>query len=371
MPEVIFTLRTLTPLFLAGADHRTAELRAPSFRGLMRYWQRALLGGLAPLATVKEIESAVFGATDRGSAVVVRVSAPSQQPAEFSEQISVKTGGIWRATGKGYLLWTMAKSGRVERENFKAARRYFPAGTTFRVTLSARGSDCARLDQAVLAFWLLTHLGGIGSRARRCAGSLAVQSVEGTYTSPGPFCSPEQTLQDARALKHFLEEGIKEARTMTRSAVIQALTCEIAARKLPAEVAEQELAQKIKHLGQHPDGSPFDILAPGICRIWVLQDTQPWPSAEIAMTRLGQSLQEYRSHIALEQRKIFGLPLPPLIFNRRRASPLLLRVVELQKGCYAGLAVLFKTTSAGVLPADYRLIDTWIGTFREVQEVVF
>ena len=46
MQQVTFTLRTITPLFLAGADQTTAELRAPTFRGLMRYWYRALIGGV-------------------------------------------------------------------------------------------------------------------------------------------------------------------------------------------------------------------------------------------------------------------------------------------------------------------------------------
>src|SRR2546421_12182581 len=79
MQEVTFTLRTLTPLFLAGADQTKAELRAPTFRGLMRYWQRALVGGLfgtdrKGLEKVSEAETAVFGATDTGSAVSVKVS---------------------------------------------------------------------------------------------------------------------------------------------------------------------------------------------------------------------------------------------------------------------------------------------------------
>src|SRR5712692_3661971 len=115
MQEVTFTLRTLTPLFLAGADQTAAELRAPSFRGLMRYWQRALVGGLVGttpqgLETVKKTETTVFGATDTGSAVQIRVSGASTEPREFTEQISVKVGGRWQATGKGYLLWSMARS---------------------------------------------------------------------------------------------------------------------------------------------------------------------------------------------------------------------------------------------------------------------
>jgi CRISPR-associated protein Cmr1 len=32
MQDVTFDVQTITPLFLAGADQATAELRAPSFR---------------------------------------------------------------------------------------------------------------------------------------------------------------------------------------------------------------------------------------------------------------------------------------------------------------------------------------------------
>jgi CRISPR-associated protein Cmr1 len=41
------TLETVTPVFLGGADPRGApELRPPAFRGAMRYWLRAALGGV-------------------------------------------------------------------------------------------------------------------------------------------------------------------------------------------------------------------------------------------------------------------------------------------------------------------------------------
>src|SRR2546421_9149932 len=183
MQEVTFTLQTITPLFLAGADQTRAEIRAPTFRGLMRYWQRALVGGLVGtgqegLKQVMQAETDVFGATDTGSAVSIKVSGVSGEPREFNEQISVRVAGKWQATGKGYLLWSMAKSGREDKGNLKPARWYYPPGTSFQVRLSARGQDETKLKQAVAAFWLLTHLGGIGSRSRRCAGSLAVQTVK-------------------------------------------------------------------------------------------------------------------------------------------------------------------------------------------------
>jgi CRISPR-associated protein Cmr1 len=340
MQEVIFTLRTLTPLFLAGADQTAAELRAPSFRGLMRYWQRALVGGLVGttpqgLEKVKATETAVFGATDTGSAVSLKVSAASSEPKEFTEQISERVGGKWQATGKGYLLWSMARSGSIERRNLKPARWYFPPGTNFEVTLSARGQDDTKLKQAVAAFWLLTLLGGIGSRSRRCAGSVAVQTVKGNIVGL-PFNLP----QNGEALKQQIEQGIKTAKALY-------------------QLNQLSIRQ-----------AQFDILTQGMCRIWILQDDQPWPTAEIAMQRLGENLQSYRSHIAIERRKIFGLPLPPIIFNKRRASPLLLRVAELQGNKYVGVAVLFKTAGSDVSMGDYKFIEDWVNEFRGKQEVM-
>ena len=340
MQEVIFTLRILTPLFLAGADQTAAELRAPSFRGLMRYWQRALVGGLIgttpqALEKVKETETAVFGATDTGSAISIKVSAGSQEPKPFTEQISVRVGGQWQATGKGYLLWSMARSGSPAKGNVKEARWYFPQGTSFEVTLSARGQDDTKLKQAIAAFWLLTHLGGIGSRSRRCAGSVAVQTVKGNIAGL-PFNLP----QNAQALKQQIEQGIKTAKALYQLNQLS--------------------------IGQ----AQFDILTQGVCRVWVLQDEQPWPSGEVAMQRLGENLQSYRSHIAIERRKIFGLPLPPVIFNKRHASPLLLRVAELQGNRYIGIAVLFKTSGSDVSMGDYKFIEDWVNEFRGKQEVM-
>src|SRR5437868_5871653 len=91
MQTVTFDVETLTPLFLAGVDQTKAELRAPSFRGLMRYWLRALVGGAEGtdargLEKVMKAETAIFGATDTGSTVAVKVSGASSEAREFTEQ---------------------------------------------------------------------------------------------------------------------------------------------------------------------------------------------------------------------------------------------------------------------------------------------
>jgi len=45
--NITVKLETVNPLFLGGAEPRSEppELRPPAFRGAMRYWLRAALGG--------------------------------------------------------------------------------------------------------------------------------------------------------------------------------------------------------------------------------------------------------------------------------------------------------------------------------------
>jgi len=331
MQEVTFDLQTITPLFLAGADQTTAELRSPSFRGEMRYWLRALVGGLVGtndegLTRIKDAETAVFGATDTGSAVQVRVSQPSGKLSQFTENIS-RPGGKQQATGKGYLLWSM----RLK----KPPRYYFAPRTRFQICLSTRGEDSAKYKKGIASLWLLTHLGGVGSRSRRCAGSLTITLHEGDVYD-FPFNIPA----DANSLKSQIEQGIVAARslyTATQSSLSDAR---------------------------------FDALSRNTCRIWILQQERPWETPEAAMEAIGESLQSYRSTVPIIQRKVFGFPLKGVRGKvERRASPLLLRLVELQGQKYVGLAVLFKTRKSDVSMGDYEIIETWTNEFRGKKEV--
>jgi CRISPR-associated protein Cmr1 len=227
----------------------------------------------------------------------------------------------------------MAQSGRQERGNFKPARCYFPPGTSFQVTLATRAGNESLLQQASAAFWLLTHLGGLGSRSRRCAGSLIAHPL--TDILPGlSFALPAHS-QD---LKHQLEHGITVARTLNQIEM------------------------------RAPQDAYFDILARETCRIWILQDQQPWPNAEIATQTIGKRLQDYRNSLNIVQRKIFGLPLAP-ISSQRRSSPLLLRITQLLNNSCVGVAILFKTTGNSVRKEDYIVIEQWIHAFSGAVEV--
>jgi CRISPR-associated protein Cmr1 len=70
-----FEIETVTPLFVGGSNPQQTEIRAASFRGALRFWLRALLGGFLGDRPDKifQCESQVFGSTDYASPVVVQL----------------------------------------------------------------------------------------------------------------------------------------------------------------------------------------------------------------------------------------------------------------------------------------------------------
>jgi CRISPR-associated protein Cmr1 len=148
---VTVTLETVTPLFLGGAELRP-ELRPPAFRGALRYWLRAALGGVIGdnnFAGLHRLESAVFGSTDSGSPIQIRRHG---NPRESEEKVLPH------------------KEGRQA-----ASRKAFSSGQTFKLSLSQfRSDDEPTWQSACSALNLALTLGGVGLRSRRGHGTLRV-----------------------------------------------------------------------------------------------------------------------------------------------------------------------------------------------------
>jgi CRISPR-associated protein Cmr1 len=401
MQEVIFNLQTITPLFMAGTDYKSisipqnrrqgkhtyaeegwdlqAEVRPPSFRGLMRYWLRAAFGGLSDITTinlkdVSQFEQNTFGSTERGSAISIRITDVSRKAKQFrkdKESYSQET-----ITGRDYLLWSMAASRKGE--DYRPDRWYFPEGTHFKVMLSERSADSTALQKlpyAIASLWLLTYLGGIGSRSHRCGGSLQVQHVVGN-TGNLPFIEAA----NREELQMILRQGIREIRDVSAT-YLQALQ-----KRDEDKILAKADFDCLSLL--HEDDLPS---SPHHCRIWILtQDTgSSWSSLKDAMNTIGTRLKIYRSSLTPLDRAVFGLPLNTSLQNKtveralkdsRRASPLLLRITKLGSVGYVGVVVLFKTAASPIIdpnnrrilvPApDYSLIERWIITaFPQALEV--
>lgn len=183
MAQLQLTVKTITPLLMFGADNKNPsipELRAPSVRGLLRYWLRAVLGVKHNTGkALHEAESAILGSTEQGARVQVRVFAGSS---------------LQDASG----LRVMPE--RIPSDGFKD-------GGQFRITLTTHPLDnsdvFAEDGDLVKALYLLTHFGGMGKRSRRGSGNLRVLSANfeqlAFYPSEG-----ESLVEHLRNVSHHI-----------------------------------------------------------------------------------------------------------------------------------------------------------------------
>lgn len=338
MAQLEVRLETVTPLFLGGSDPRGApELRAASFRGVLRFWLRALLGGVLGdrnLDDLRKAEAAVFGSTDAASPVVVRIQSQAMlidQTIPFSQLAQWDQGKqAYQKPGIAYLFFAARQTERSAiRTKQEPERSAIRAGTSFQLILSERAGVSAgtALRQAYAALWLLTHLGGLGARARRGAGGVQATQVQEQLKDLPPLIvqatSPEQ-------LQKELRDGLQKLRSIISS-------------QGSAKVSNP---------------SAFDILHPDVCKIWVINRT--FDSWVEALDAIGQAMQQFRNrrepdysnvkNAVLQgaplkrpvERAAFGLPIVFYYRYRlkgsnhdRRASPLVIRVVRLANNQFA------------------------------------
>jgi len=158
MKTLRVTLETVTPLFLGGADPRDRnsipELRPPSFRGQMRYWLRAVLGGVIGDKNpegLRLLESKVLGNTERGSPISITLSG---NPSSSVHSI-------------------------LPHKPDRGRRNAFNSNQAFELTLrmnrpGLKAEDEVAWVNASMALNMIFLFGGVGLRSRRGFGSLRV-----------------------------------------------------------------------------------------------------------------------------------------------------------------------------------------------------
>lgn len=390
MKYLDFESEILTPMFLGGAETRIRpELRAPSIRGAMRYWHRTISVAAENedgLNRLKDNESDIFGTTEKGSAVAVRISSVRSLEVEtFRKDRALRTPeGDFLPSGKDYLLWSMAASGQPGTPRYQPAREYIKPGTQFTIRLQSWNSQADEtLVKAAASFWLLANLGGLGSRVNRGAGSFEIIGASSIDKLTFKRCCSIDELCE------YLSSGIRQCLHIVSG------------------------SETWKEFREEPE---YDVLAPSIAEIWVVSSSQKgWANALEALEGLGAKLRDYRSYRSpigradhdqvlkwIEgggspppiRRAVFGLPIPfrysdggpsDVIIPKdgnRRASPLRIRITRLTSG-YVGVLTLFKSRflQAGQElqlqtrkwtappPDNYAIIQDFIKTFEVKQEV--
>ncbi|MBV6443394.1 MAG: hypothetical protein EPGJADBJ_05133 [Saprospiraceae bacterium] len=192
METIIFHCETVTPMFIAGADGVTPELRAPSIKGALRFWWRAMNGhlvsinatGKADYSKLQEEETKIFGGTKDGgyrssfNIIVTKMPETSRYGQDLWDEIPFQTpsGKNYKVPqsghqGKAYLLYSMF----MMKDKI---RPYVKSGTpfSFKIQIRRPGHEVALLN----AMKGLVLLGNLGARSRRGAGSIRVLQVEGS-----------------------------------------------------------------------------------------------------------------------------------------------------------------------------------------------
>jgi len=169
MKAATLLLELITHGFFGGAEpHASAEIRAPSIRGQLRWWFRTLGGfkSLSPMP-LSEQETFVFGSASgqdgRAGKLIVRVGLPLQTKVTSNADDLGATQG----TELGYLLFPLRNQG-----DHQGKRGRFAPGTRFQIQLLWCGQDQLWLDVLALA-GILGALGALGFRGRRAMGALA------------------------------------------------------------------------------------------------------------------------------------------------------------------------------------------------------
>lgn len=231
-----FSAEAVTPLVIAGASGggsgpREEGLRPPSLRGGMRFWFRAMMGGIVDTreghTALHELEARVFGATDGASAVRVRTSPKKLEGPEDA--------------------FLRMNDARPIRQGVRAARRAaLSPGSTFEIKLEA--PSFRTLQVAAQALWMTSALGGVGNRSRRGFGSLFLQWEGAEVGSRGQAALPELACKDAdlTSAANWLQGGLGLV------------------RRTYGEFAGD------RRRGMENARPSFSVLAPGRARLWVV-----------------------------------------------------------------------------------------------------
>lgn len=270
----------VTPMFIGDGTQRADSVRPPSIKGALRYWWRALNWGRVleaergnektALKRLHREEARLFGLAAKksegkeiGGQGLFRLSV--EQPLKLNVINDWPKGG----TGQGsYLGYGLEKEERTALEE----------GVQFTLTLSyktgANQADMERMRQAVSVWGLV---GGLGGRARRGFGSVALQALDG---EPMTVSSTEEY---AARIKAALGDG-------------------------PWPETLSEL--------------PFTAWSQQVrCMAF-----RAAPRGRQAIGSLGRVYEEVRKSVKTERRVVFGLPLAKRDVNNRRASPFIMHV---------------------------------------------
>ena len=214
--EIEATYRVVTPLFCGGAEPgKSAELRLASFKGVLRFWWRALAwsrcGG--DLEGIRKREDALFGSAGGGqSRVSMRLNPDCAPQTIHADKVLTVSQANGSTVGEGarYLGYGVMTTFGSQRGQLTRACLRSPFEFTVRLRLRDHGWDEEERKYALASLrdvliCLGTH-GGMGAKSRKGYGSLVIRSliVDGKpgWRLPQSMNDLREALADLRRRHH-------------------------------------------------------------------------------------------------------------------------------------------------------------------------
>lgn len=183
MTDLEAAYRVVTPMF-CGGPRQEAELRLASFKGVLRFWWRALAWSRldGDLDRIQKREAELFGSSGSGqSRVYLRWERRPKR------QLVAK--GTSLPPGRAYLAGMGLASWSPQDRTMKTTRAAVASRTSFTVQARLLKGDEADIEELTQALMAMGLFGGLGSRTRRGWGSLTLESLKAReqdeWTSPG------------------------------------------------------------------------------------------------------------------------------------------------------------------------------------------
>ena len=176
--------KIVTPMFIGDANQQATNISPASVKGALRFWWRALNWG--QFQQNEETDSKALQQLHQQEGWIFGSSAEhGTGQAKFNLRVHCKKLPLAKAdwpksgSGSGYLGMGLWESGKAANGTFKAAREYFSENTEFDIEIvlhpKLSEDDARSLNDALIAWGLL---GGLGSRARRAFGSVALVKLD-------------------------------------------------------------------------------------------------------------------------------------------------------------------------------------------------
>lgn len=173
-------------MFLSGADQGKAELRAPSIKGLLRYWWRAIQAE-PNIDNLKKREGEIFGSSDEkkggGSSFSIRLthnSLPTTKEKFPKQNIMVTSKGkTFPVNVLEYLAYGTYEYKKGEGNVF--LREWIRPSTKFNIEMTIFKETF--IEEVIKAMYAFSIFGGIGSRSRNGFGGFTVLNKKDAFES--------------------------------------------------------------------------------------------------------------------------------------------------------------------------------------------